>query len=413
MDQDLGNLWVVLNAAVYFFTFLLSLSLRNSLVSFILFLYAFSAFSSAILYNYGVNEWNITFIPFFYHYIVLIILLYPISKLNFNKIKINERPFNNFLVYLIIIMSFYFIIYSLFTINYDTALTSIGRIESVKQEGGTTNINMRFDLIFPLLGKFSSFLSAFFFFYFASYKKNNKHLVFLFLIIFISIPMIFFLKSNRSEGVFLFLSLGVAYCIFKEKYVFSKYIKFSLVCGFIGCVICFFIITLDRFSGLEKDYKVENSVVYSLFSYSGQGFLNFNDSIFENRNYSYGDITISNLRALLGKSYSKDLRSYENLWNLGRNPRVSMAVFSTLIGTFCMDYGPYWTFILAIFISIFMKRFFGKLSVNSLIIMYVYAGVLSYGPIMYKYYFFWGGMQVLFYFFIFIYLTAHAIHNKT
>lgn len=410
MNEDLGNLWVILNAAVYFITFLLSLFLRNLLISFIILLYSIFAFSSVILYNYGVDTWNITLIPFIYLYVILIIIILPITKFNTKKIKIDCRILKNHFLYFIsfISISGSILIFLNLDLNFDFLNQynekSINR--TVSQEINFQKIYLIFPVISRYLGCFCIFILAYILCVAEIKNSKIKVLIQLYLIIVTLNISNYILISDRAGIFFNFCMITSAYLIFKKNIKIPKFLLIQVIFVFCVAILSFMYISIARFSNKEKIIKVENSTIYYLINYTGQSFLNFNDSVFYNKLYSYGDITLSSTRMLLGKKFSKDLTSYEYNWSAGRENRSSMSNFHTIIGVFCLDFGNYISFILLFFCSFLMYIILSKknLYIDDLFLLFVYSFIICHGVILYRFYFFYGSLEFVFYILLYFYI---------
>lgn len=410
MNQDLGSLWVILNAAVYFITFLFSLFFRNLLVSFIILLYSISAFSSTMLYIfYNDNSWNITLLPFIYLYITLIILIIPLIKFNPEKMRFHPEVLKNPIIYIVSFLAIVSILNGLNNIDISTISTlekyKEGHLNQIDDIEGFSNW-----LTWPIT--ISSNLSLYFIFFVfyllcCKEKKYNSLLCITFLYIFIFKNLLTLAISTRSGivyGIILFIS---SYLIFRKKFKMTIFLRIHIYIFIFLSFMLFMKLTIDRFSedrSMQK--KSDNPVEYSLLGYSGQGFLNFNDSIFYETKYSYGDVSASVFRLICGLEASRGLKMYNHKWQAERDRYSSMGVFNTYAGALCLDYGPYITFLIVILISFLFFLILNRniYNIDSIFAIFIYVSSISFGVITYPFRYLPGTalfvLLILFYFYL-------------
>ena len=150
-------------------------------------------------------------------------------------------------------------------------------------------------------------------------------------------------ESNRTQATFAVLSITVSYFMFRRFYG-DRIKKIARVTAIsLGSVVAalFLVVTISRFG--DKDEGATGSILY----YTGQAPLYFNRFAFDLGGVRYGDRTINLFKKMLGFDAPTGIfdtrMKYEDM-------AANDSVFTTYIGDFVMDFGPWLTPILVIWI---------------------------------------------------------------
>ena len=403
MNYDYGLMCVVANAIVYIITFLFSLRYTNGLVSFILFLYALSSSLGIALFCYQTEEWNITLIPYIYFYVILMIMLYPLTKFNPSNVDVRDNDIPNIILYIGIFLVCFSLVRSLAVFSEASYLGQgyemsevykVTRAEAVSNAGSGLNINiasMLTVLANPITG-----LAVFFVYYFLTLKKSLRNILIaeLFIVFIAATILKSLLGADRSQSVRYILWFALVYFIFKGSIKIPKFVKTQIFIGLgIVCVL-FGVITISRFD--TRGRKTEDPVVYAIVNYGSQGLFHFNAHFFKNEIYStHGDYTAAFIRFLLRQKYSRSFNDADINHDLS-DPNVSGHVFNTYLGAFVLDYGKWITAILMLLISISFRFFvnWNNLRLDSLLLIYLYVQMLGFGIIAYQYAYFFASLYL-------------------
>lgn len=403
MNYDYGLMCVVANAIVYIITFLFSLRYTNGLVSFILFLYALSSSLGIALFCYQTEEWNITLVPYIYFYVILMIMLYPLTKFNSNNIDVRDNDIPNIVLYIGIFLVCFSLIRSLTVFSEASYLGQgyeMSEIYKVTRAEGASNVgaglNISIVSMLTVLANPITGLAVFFVYYFLTLKKSlrNSLIAELFIVIIAIVLLRSLLGADRSQSVRHILCFVLGYFIFRGSIKIPKFVKTQIFIGLgIVCVLLG-VITISRFG--NRVQKTENPVVYAVVNYGSQGLFHFNAHFFKNEIYSTrGDYTAAFLRFLLRQKYSRGFNEADINHDLS-DPNVSGHVFNTYLGAFVLDYGKWITAILMFLISVCFRFFvdWKNLRLDSLLLIYIYTTVLSFGIIAYQYPYFFASLYL-------------------
>lgn len=303
------------------------------------------AFFSIITLNddyFNIGYDHLTFFPFLYLYIMLMIALSPTIYLHFHQPDKIENPHSRMLYIpcAILIISALFLIPSSISSSEGGFLQLITDTEagksayleqlSNKEESGSTIKNLP-AVIFNILYDCSTFL----FFYFLTLKKENKtFMIALFLSIFIGMIMPV-LNGQRGSVIKSALTIIIAYSLFR-RYLSKKINHIAQVAGITMALIIAIpitAITLSRF-GDRKGSKGASGFVYW---YIGQANIYFNNSAMSPGGIRYGDRTFNIFKRLIWsdtpKNYNERREKYHNL-------EIDDYFFTTFVGDFVIDFGP-------------------------------------------------------------------------
>lgn len=361
--MNLNDIYIlVFNALLYTGTFFFFQKSRKKfgIGSVILLLYSLVAVVGIDYYfhPYATFE-EVRLFPFIYLYVVLMMVAYPILRVNESKI-INIQEPNKLLIdsfsWLVVIVTVIATIPLLTDFN-----ETIGKVlsgASFVQDAYFDKqdlIDERGDGKFSIVGVLSTIFvnfSPMLFFYYISREKVNKYLIWglgiaIILNLFIQIS-----QSARGDLVTIALNIIFLYFFFlkslneqKRKFFRKIIILFISLLG-----IPFIIITLGRFG--DKDSSQIDITNYFLERYVSESFLNFNSYGLNPGGCREGDRTATFFKQSLGfetaDNYNKRLDKYYYM-------NMDESIFSTYVGEFTLDYGPYITFAFFLLMSVFFR----------------------------------------------------------
>lgn len=356
-------------------------------------IYIFCAITSLILYDLTSNKWSISLLPFVYLYIVFYISLKPILLFNNNKIsKIQEPPVMTFNILCII-----FIISSI--LSFGDSLSNIpSKIAMLVTEtsagkdlyGDTAELSVDsgkgVSNIFSVLTNFLFNIEVLFFFYLLTIRNKNRtqNIISILLAIVLTVDTISSMLNGQRGGLVNRVLLIISTFFLLKPLISEKINRIITKVGVVSLILIsipFLAITTSRF-GEMNDGGLE-----SLYQYSGQNILNFNEYAFDNNGIRYGDRTLPVLKKMLlfdnvPDNYIERRAKYPYL-------KINDESFITYIGDFVLDFGPIFTFILfSIVTVIFIKQTkirSGIYPFHKLILLHLLVSIIAQGVFLFNY----------------------------
>lgn len=316
-------------------------------------------------FYYKSINWDITFIPYLYLFIVFVIFLRPIlmNHQNFlSRLQVkNIKP----LYYFATIYIFCFLHSSSFQI-----VTVIENLQSadwlsirdqVYYDEDFILYDSQLERITRLFISVFRLPAIFLFFYFLSKKQfSNIFFIILFLLA-ITLPSIFTAIETAGRGnlIAFFFELLTCYFVFKKDFSnkTKKIFYFSTILILFFSINYIIEITSSRFHVLDQS----SSILY----YLSHSFLTFNDGLF-NTIHSY-----TNGKYFFNYFFEDQFINYDSL---GTNFGTS---FFTFIGSLIIDFGPVGTFSIALFVSSILKMLFNNNNI-SFGVFYLYLFYINY-----------------------------------
>ncbi len=345
---------VLINLILYLVTLLFYWkkvkTIDNGLI--LLFTYTFVAFACLVnLILNPLDQIEYTVLPFIYLFIINLFFFRPFlqSKINItDKLKIKKSPIYFIFIYLYIILAGVVLFY-----GYDSTIQIILRNDwnSVRQDIYAGNNNVYENQIERFAKVFIGFLqpmAILFFFYLLTDEFSRKHRVtIIMLLLAIILPSTITIISVASRGmvILLFVQFLVSYFIFKNK--FSKKINQTIFKGGIALLAVFLIysisVTKSRFEeNASSDLGAQDSLIF----YFGHSMLTFAYGLTDTiREFLWGDY-------LLGKEEILKV-GIDNL--LGTHFDTK---FFTYVGALYLDFGPFFTLIIAVIFPLIMSLIF-------------------------------------------------------
>lgn len=310
----------------------------------ILCLYLIYAISSLLLYNnhtYSYRFFNITYSPFMFLYLSLLISFLPI--LNFNTTKIlyiqkTNMALINIFACIFIITSAIDMLGRINTLSYGIlslfSNPSGGKDLYIQALSNRSEIGKGISNIFAIISNSFYNIGVLLLFYYCTLKKQKK-----LIIIGLSISCLFGILTYIATGqrggfVKRLLTIVVTYFALKP-YIDYKINRLIKKAGMIIIILAWFpftALTLSRFGDNAGGANI------SIFDYAGQPNLNFNKYAFDNNGIRYGDRTFPIFKKILGFQNVPD--NFVERRNKYPRLRINDEVFITYIGDFVLDFGP-------------------------------------------------------------------------
>ena len=354
--------------------------------------YLLFAVLSLILYNLPShrNEWTaITLFPFIYLYCMLLIASVPVLQFNNDRIRSisppNKTVFNVFL--------YTFIVCSLFQIP--SIISELGEgltlivldpdnaadIYNERAQDSLTTTHNRIDGIitapFTIFANIFGNFCVFLFFYYQTLKKKKKTISLLLLFIILVSILRSVSQANRTGVVLTLIMFVAAYALFYGFIEKTQRKTINITGVVFASIIAVFmaIITISRFSDSE------GGPLDSVINYAGQENLNFNEYCMDAGGTREGERTCNTFKQMLGfEGVAPDVRSVREKYG---NLKFSDQYFSTFVGDYVLDFGPYITAILFIVFSIIFTKLtkvrHSQISFHQLILVYFALEVCAKG----------------------------------
>ena len=364
---------VIFNVILYISTLIVYFSRykRLDIYSFILLLYGLTSILCANYYISNVNKYDLTFFPFIYLFVVLLIFIKPFKGLTFDiaKVHIADTKLIKALVGIYILSGAITIIYGLpktmmiFVDGDFAALRNTLYVDSDSIVLYENNIERVAKNINSYLSTFGIIIS------FYQLTKTKIPVLYTVILFFSWVAPGFLastLVASRGMIVFLLIKVAIAYLFFKGA-IPVKRKRILMIAGLviIGSLILYtMIVSESRFGDDAND---------SIKFYLGHSMLAFNDGLAgQIQEYSGGKYFFKWFIDFFGGDSSLDISS------LGAKIGSS---FITFIGCFYLDFGPIGTFILALIVSRLLIKVARKktLKISDLSILIYFAIFFSQG----------------------------------
>lgn len=207
---------------------------------------------------------------------------------------------------------------------------------------------------------FNSFsdIGIFLLFYFMTMSKKNYKIIYGLLFANVINLIMPIMRGQRSGVALAFLTIICGYFLFKQ-YLSPK---LNTVIKKIGIVFIVIItlpvaaITISRF-GSEKA-----GVATFINWYIGQGNIYFNNHALDDNGIRYGDRTLNLFKRLVD---SKTSMNYVERREIYSKLKINDEVFSTFVGDFTIDFGPFFAVIIFIVFNFFVIYSFQRNKTNN------------------------------------------------
>lgn len=317
------------------------------------------AIFSFILYNnpffkgeYG----DLTLFPFIYLFFMFFLMLLPSIKYEQASVMYIQMPSNLFLYLFLFgyaVTSIVVLPKSLNTlqtglillfsdIDAGQELYLLSRESYVASDRSISGIYGLFSI---LHGVFRD-IAVFFFFYYVSLKNRKKsYLIFYFIVLLVNV-LISISSGGRTPFMMNLYLMVVGFFIFYHYWDIStqKIAKRVSTITLIVVSIPFIVLTISRFG--DRDHT--GGTIGGILSYAGQAPLNFNLYTMDANGIRNGDRTLNEFKTILGFDVPNDIRSVRFKY---RYMKMDDSKFTTFVGDFVLDFGPYVALIIFIFLS--------------------------------------------------------------
>jgi oligosaccharide repeat unit polymerase len=374
--------------------------------SLILATYFIYSIFSFFLFNNPLFFFNrITFFPFVYLFITLIIVFFPILKFDASKVITIQKPsklFFNLVCWVFVIFSF--VQLPTLISNFSNSIIQLIVVSTAGQDlyndamaesyllgdGSIANFP---SIITNAYGNFGILL----FFYYLTLENKKNYMIF-----FLFISCIIGLMSNISLGqrgpiVEIIFSFIVTY-FYLKKFIEFRIRKLISIIGIVFLVVVslpVIALTTSRFGDTLGGSST------SVLFYAGQQNIVFNNYGLDNGGIRYGDRVFPFFKRVLGfdnvpNNFWERRDKYPELF-------INDEAFIGFVGDFTLDFGPFVTPFIFIFFSLFVFMFTkirnGVILFHQIILLHFLITVCMLGGLkLYPYSDLGGNLQLIFYF---------------
>ena len=237
------------------------------------------------------------------------------------------------------------------------------------------NSNFLFKIFF-ILYRYVRDFNILFFLYYLTLKDRNKYITIL-LGLGVFSEMLWALASGtRTNAVLPIFVIVITYLSLFKFY--AERVKKVFTTTLLGVVVFFSILTvlltISRFD--STDVGTQGSII----NYAGQANLNFNNYALDDGGIRYGDRTMPFLKEMLGLETPPDREAFTLKYS---HLTINDNYFSTYIGDFTIDFGPYWAIVIfLLFTTLFnflLKIRNNDMTFDQLIVLYFIMVVCAKG----------------------------------
>lgn len=360
----------ILNFTLYLVLFLSYIRKRKqaSPVSLLLLLYVIVAFMAVLYFPDFVLRGSIKFWPYFYLFCVIYLFVLPLIKVEISTDSVKNITINK-TINIIALLYIFFSIISIIryaSIAYQAII--LGDWLAVKNMVRDGEMGISTGLIYSMAKAYTvAFMPGMIVYAFLSFvKKTDKIWKSLLLLIIAVLPDLLSSVVNAYRGGFLTLSLLLLSCfmIFKDIMPLKKkrFLYMNMTIFVVFMILINYSITTSRFG----DGNSSNS----LLQYVGQPMLFFNGGIATRiKDYADGAYFFQNFNHL----------TREQIWVDSKFGTLTYdgSALNTFVGCSYIDFGPYITLALALFVSLALIRILTK-GVLDFSKLYLYTFYLNY-----------------------------------
>ena len=311
------------------------------------------------------NYEPLTLFPYLYLYTMMMIALTPAIYQHTNPTDRIDYPQTNILR----IIAFIIIVVAILNLpsivsDFRNGLMSIftdaeaGKKAYMEQIDNASNVGGAIRNLPAILFNSFSDIGIFLLFYFMTMSKKNYKIIYGLLFAYVINLIMPIMRGQRSGVALAFLTIICGYFLFKQY--LSK--RLNKVIKKIGIVFIAIItlpvaaITISRF-GSEKA-----GVATFINWYIGQGNIYFNNHALDDNGLRYGDRTLNLFKRLVD---SKTSMNYVERRETYSKLKINDEVFSTFVGDFTIDFGPFFAVIIFIVFNFFVIYSFQRNKTNN------------------------------------------------
>ena len=357
------SIYIIIYIVLWFVVLLIHyIKIKTIDAGFILILsYLLYAISSYALYTdiyFTRIYYGLTLFPFLFLFFLLYVTAKPILSFGTYYIERIQRPslqLVNFFCWIYIIMS---------VISIPSILSKINLISLIMSSQGAdlyaenvsdsvytaSSMGSGVSNIIGLYTNFFSRISVLFLFYHLTLPQINKKIVIGLIISFIIYILSFLLTGQRGGTFKMLVTCIITYFVlrkFIQPSINKIIMRFSMI-GLVLLSIPYYFLTISRFSNITDGF------MSAIYSYTGQGNLNFNLYALDNNGIRYGDRIVPLFKKILGFQNVPN-NFWERRWKYP-NLRINDESFITFVGDFVLDFGPLMATIILCFISFYVQR---------------------------------------------------------
>jgi oligosaccharide repeat unit polymerase len=381
----MNNLILIGNSILYIGTFsIYQYKVKKiTLASVVLMLYSLLSVASIGLYNTDVvlnyKYQNMSVFPFIYLYLSLMLIFIPLLKIketSFANLKIKHTGFITALSVLTIIVSMVILIPRITSISLSNLINPEAMSDAYFENRLDVSKRIGFGIM-NLIGFLTGLLrnmSMLLLVYNILYIKKKALIIGLFAIV---IFHILYEASMGHRGLFMSIFFDVLFVFLCFRQNLSKKIKRKIM-GVLGVLmllisVFFMTITIGRSEVANTDAKT------FVLDYIGQPFLNFNKYGLDVGGTREGDRTFPLVKVLLGMPTASNFMERRDIYHY---LKVDDSIFSTFVGDFTIDYGPFFAFIILSLIALLFSKALKSKSYHFghlLLLMTLFNIVITYG----------------------------------
>lgn len=366
-SEEWNTILLFFNAFLWVLTFALYQYKRRTFGagSAILLLYTSIAIMGIHLFLYHPDRkhmfTDLTLFPYLYLYCMILLVAYPIFKIDRNN-KIQIIPpshfFFNSVCIVLVLLSLYRVneVFSntrdgliMLFLDADAGLEAYNRgAARFMSDTSSGDISAGVDYIAVLSNTAKSIIPLFWMYYLTLEKKNKLLLCTLSLTALLAPLNAIASGSRYTIGVFM-LEMIVLFIFLRKTFSQKSFLRIKKIMYIImfSLLLPFMAVTLSR-SG--SDY---NNMILGVERYTAESFIRFNNYGLDAGGVRYGDRTIPLLKVLSGmdtaKNYAERLEKYSKM-------KINESVFYTFVGDFTLDYGPILTILIFLCVTYFYLR---------------------------------------------------------
>ena len=324
---------------------------------FILLTYLLYAVSSFLLYLIQANDFGCMHIlQFVYLFALLYIGLKPVLEYDKAKVMRIIAPPE-------IVLKTFSIMYVIATLLYlPSAISNIQEgitMLLMDSSGGADLYNERLNSghqkdysvsnVFSIFYNIFSDCAILVYFYYLTMPKGKKFLILVLTISVLCSIFISFATGNRTQVTLVCLSLVASYLLFKDLYnqEIKKIVRITGLLLAVSVTFLFAVLTISRFGDLNDGGF--DSILY----YIGQANLYFNKYAFDLEGVRYGDRTLNLFKSFIGFDVPTGIFDTRNKYSY---MAANDSIFTTYIGDFVLDFGPWLTPIFVVLFTFFILK---------------------------------------------------------
>lgn len=388
--MDNSTLNILLYVIIWFITLLVGFfkfSSRKLGVSTYLFFVVF--FCSVCSYLNYTDPWNpenykaITLFPFIYLYIMVFITCLPAIRFDKSEIVSIQRPSQR----LLDIIAWVYIICTIlcipgemqdFRTNIIATMTGAGADLYMDKVSGYDTAGTGISNLPSVIGGYFYYPSIVIAFYYLTINDKRRKKVMILLFLSFSYRLIYnIFEGHRGGMVRELLFLASYYAMFYRFYsdrIKQKFNKILLIV-LVVLLVPFILLTRSRFD------EAVGGATTSVYYYSGQSSLFFNNYGLDDNGIRYGDRVAAGFKILLGfenvpKNFVQRRQKYPHLY-------INDESFYTYVGDFTIDFGPIMGGLILILCSIYFTarlRIYNKvIKFHQLLLLGTVVGIISQG----------------------------------